>query len=226
MKALEYRYERKFVTEIENLSDVFRFIKFSPLRFYRPYKPRRINNLYLDTLNLQDYHSHVGGVCSRQKHRVRWYGDNITDVNSPVFEIKIKEGNVGTKERHSLKDLNCSLKDFSRNYENLLRSSDPENHLFNEFMARKPAMMNSYVREYFVSHDDKIRLTVDTDLQYLTIGIDGKLGAFPVKEPNVVIEIKYNPEDDYLAQLGSNELPFRSTAKSKYITGIESLDLV
>jgi hypothetical protein len=220
-----FRYERKFVTDIQNLADVHRFIQLSPLRFYKPYEPRRISNMYCDTMDFWDYHSHVNGVCSRQKHRVRWYGDDINTVHSPGYEIKIKEGNVGTKERFIL-DKSYSLKEFINNHESILRNNRPEDGLLDEFLVRKPVMINSYKREYFVSQDNKIRLTVDTDLKYYSIGIDGKISSFPTEDPVIVIEMKYDPENDPLAQAGSNDLPFRSNAKSKYVTGLEFLNLV
>ena len=70
-----FRYERKFF--IPNISKyiVENLILMNPGRFNEVYKQRKVNNIYLDTLNYNYYHENIAGLSNRNKVRMRWYGE-------------------------------------------------------------------------------------------------------------------------------------------------------
>jgi hypothetical protein len=93
----DYRYERKFLVDRLDVHQVRALVKLHPAMFYEPYPPRYVNNLYLDTEELDNYQENVSGTGERRKVRIRWYGDLFGLIEKPVLEFKIKSGLVGTK---------------------------------------------------------------------------------------------------------------------------------
>ena len=60
-------------------------VKLHPSMFYEPYPPRYVNNLYLDTEDMENYLDNVSGVAERRKVRIRWYGDLFGDIGRPML---------------------------------------------------------------------------------------------------------------------------------------------
>jgi hypothetical protein len=86
----------------------------------------------------------------------------------------------------------------------------------------EPTLLNRYRRHYFLSHDGRFRLTVDSELQFAGVQADGRRTLFPaVAAAVVVIELKFGPEFD--ACLVTNTLPFRVSRFSKYVAGIQTI---
>src|SRR5262252_6173812 len=91
------RYERKFVTAGFSLHDLEAIIRRHPAGFREAYRPRIINNVYLDSPGLRNFHDHVNGAANRSKTRIRWYGPPAREVQKPLLERKLKSGQVSGK---------------------------------------------------------------------------------------------------------------------------------
>ena len=85
----------------------------------------------------------------------------------------------------------------------------------------RPTLLNSYVRKYFVSADGRFRITIDRDLCF-----------FPARNPWIrqraqqnatVLELKYAEGDNSEACELSQDLGFRLSRNSKYVTGMDLL---
>ena len=93
----EYRYERKYTTNIHYAGFIDVLIKQSPAMFRQAYLPRQVNNVYFDTPGLDCFFENLFGIGHRWKARIRWYGQTEQFVKAPVLEFKIKKGNLNTK---------------------------------------------------------------------------------------------------------------------------------
>jgi len=215
------RFERKFVSCLSKQA-VEHEVKKNPALFSEIFHERYINNIYLDTNNLTYYYDNVIGNSYRKKVRIRWYGELFGKINSPVLEYKIKSGLVGNKFSFPLKSFVLE-KDFSiDNLFELFEKSDlPENILF-ELKKLKPDLVNRYKRKYFRTFNKKYRITIDTDLNYYSISRRFNTFLSNVKNDNsVILELKYDIDDDSKANQITNHFPFRLSKSSKYVNGIE-----
>ena len=89
-----------------------------------------------------------------------------------------------------------------------------------------PVLINRYKRKYFVSHDKKIRVTLDNDL----VIYDQTRKRFPnyYSKSNIpkvlVLEIKFSRElRGHVANL-LRDIPWRSSRFSKYVSGFLSIN--
>ena len=64
-----YRYERKFVVNNKELSEIEQGIKFHPAIFKEIFYERQVNNIYFDTIGFKNYHENVGGLSDRYKNQ-------------------------------------------------------------------------------------------------------------------------------------------------------------
>lgn len=87
-----FRYERKFLVEDLMPFQATGLIKLHPRLFYSPYPPRHVNNLYLDTPEMENYYDNVTGAPQRRKVRVRWYGDPFGKVTHPCWKLNTRMG--------------------------------------------------------------------------------------------------------------------------------------
>lgn len=182
-----------------------------PSGFRTLYPDRQINNIYFDNPALDEYYQNVGGVPQRRKHRLRWYGTEHQVLRSPTFEIKIKDGELGSKESTRLGDIPWgSLRQHFTQLPQL------------QYLPLRPMLVNSYQRKYYGTGDGRFRITLDFQLRFAAFS-----WHYPPKErllladDAVILELKYEREDDERAQAILDYLPFRQTKNSKYVTGID-----
>jgi len=95
--AEPYRYERKFLANSRSGTPAEIGIKLNPAVFSPLYYPRTVNNIYLDSATLRLYFMNLYGATARTKVRIRWYGDLLGLLPSPVLEFKTKHGLLGQK---------------------------------------------------------------------------------------------------------------------------------
>jgi len=218
------RYERKFLAEPMSLAEALALVRRHPALFREAYPPRSVNNIYLDSPALRDYHDHIQGVASRSKTRIRWYGSCGLTVERPVLERKIKQGAVGGKVSHPLPAMAWDADDPRRVVDAALGCGDVPPLLRAAAGLRMPTLVNRYQRRYFVSADGSFRLTVDWDLQFAGLARFAAGGALSAADPCVIIELKYAPcHADRAADAVSNALPFRLTRCSKYVLGVQRM---
>ena len=223
-KIREYRYERKFRVEDLDDAQVRMLVKRHPSMFYAPYPPRHINNLYLDTPDMDNYHANVSGVAERMKARIRWYGELFGEIRKPVLEFKIKDGLVGTKHSYPFPAFNFDTTFTQRSFQKLVAQSDLSDEARWRLRGMSVVLCNRYYRWYYASKDEKYRVTVDKEMRYFHVRRANNSFRHQFLDPKaIVVELKYDPVLDPYADKISGFFPFIVTRNSKYITGIESV---
>ena len=217
------RYELKLICEAHYLAQARTWIRLHPEGFRVAYAPRTVNNLYLDTPELNSFNANMAGVPDRQKLRLRWYGEKGEGsiVSQPVLELKYKLNLLGGKRQQVLA---CDL-DWTRPYADLLatirEATGPE---WPQWLtvATQPTLINRYQREYYVTVDDAIRATLD----YAQVIYDQRLQPSPnLNRPMpladfVVIELKAIPEHIERLQWAVGRFPIPRSRNSKYVKGV------
>ena len=218
-----YRYERKFLVEELLPFQVEAIIKLHPRLFYAPYPPRFVNNLYLDTADLENYYDNINGASRRRKVRLRWYGEPFGMLNQVALEIKVKDGLVGTKHTYPLVpfelDKGFCMSDFKLV---VLASYLPEN-VRRDLGNLEVVLFNRYYRRYYASRDGNFRLTLDSGMAYYKAN-DLLGNAFihrQVNDRDLIVELKYGIDQEPHANRVASFFPFRVTRSSKYVQGIE-----
>ena len=218
------RYERKFVAQGSTLAEVLAGVRRHSCSFREVYPPRIVNNIYFDSPARRDYHEHINGVASRTKTRVRWYGQNQDMAECPRLERKLKRGSVSGKEAYDLAPLRLREGCRPSLFEAAFDSAALPPMLRSTLRHLEPALCNSYHRHYFLSHDARIRLTLDSCLRFCSVSHHRSPAGWSFHTAStVIIELKFAPEFAEHASLVTNALPFRMTRFSKYVVGIESI---
>ncbi|MCF7900313.1 VTC domain-containing protein [Candidatus Babeliales bacterium] len=222
-KQLLSRYERKFSVPGLSVYDVERIIKTNLLCFREVFYPRYINNIYLDTFDRKSWHENVVGDTHRIKARIRWYGELLGQVESPYLEFKVKDGLLGRKPSYTLPNFIFDSSISKTILHELFHTADLKEEILHHMLRLEPTLVNRYKRKYFLSQNKKFRLTVDTELSYYKINTSyNNFNRAYNDKDKVIIEIKYDKEDDDNVDEISNSFPFRLTKKSKYVSGIYS----
>lgn len=207
----ELRYERKYLLSVGDYRSISREIMIHPAGFKIQHPDRSIRNIYFDTIELSALNTNLYGVAERAKHRVRWYGDDILPTGRARWETKQKFNTLGAK---IVEDLlfaeNATIKDITKEV----------NTRFCRQQPLIPTLLNTYKRSYFVSPDNKFRMTVDRDMDFVPL-IGGRgAKSIPFQISNIVVELKYDQGWDDDANEILKYIPFRQTKNSKYVTGM------
>jgi len=199
---LNLRYERKYVVDTPFFSNIESYLLVHPAGFFNNYPQRQVNSLYFDSPTLKNYQASLDGDYNRLKPRIRWYGPNATKITNGQLELKIKQGELGCKKISKVNKTNLSLKGpFPKKLENLL-----------------PIHLTSYTRQYFLSANKKVRLTIDQGISYTNFLHPTRDIA---KDHRPIVEIKYNKEEESNALTIPQFLPLTLNRNSKYVTGVE-----
>ena len=202
------RYERKYRIEHASPSEVRTTLRAVPLSFQTSYPDRHINSLYLDTVSGHALADNLAGISERFKFRIRWYGTDMGKASKPFLEQKIKKNQLGAKIRLPLPDFEFTEGfDFSR----FLQTNTP---LSPNLQA---VVLIQYLRTYFVSFDQKIRATIDSQLRFFAVqGLRLLKNAF-LEDPAIILEIKYDEKYDGDLDLVFQNLPYRVSKNSKFV---------
>lgn len=224
-KQHNFRYERKFtIPDNYSLDHVESLIKSNSFLFREVFYERQVNNIYFDTVAYNDYFDNVLGVSDRKKIRIRWYGETFGKTPKPKLEIKIKKGLVGDKWSYKIKPFMVDNSITSSNLQEVFKLSDLPLPILESAKMVSPTLLNSYSRKYFLSADNRFRITVDFNLLYHKI--DKQFNNFnfaPAKDFNKIVELKYALEDDDDANKISAQFSFRLNKNSKYVNGINTV---
>ena len=217
------RYERKFLVTDMHFASIEQQIRIHPVAFSPIFHPRHINNIYLDTNEMDFFYDNVAGKGSRKKARIRWYADQLGQVEKPVLEFKVREGMLGNKISFKLHPFKFD-EDFKLEMLlNVIDDSDLPVWAREVLYQLKPALVNRYRRHYYMSFDTRFRITLDDELSYYSIGADNNSYAEKYESSDTIVELKYERRFDDVAPMISNKLPFRLTKSSKYVNGMELL---
>jgi SPX domain protein involved in polyphosphate accumulation len=218
-----YRYERKFLVDELLPFQVEGLIKLHPRLFYAPYPPRFVNNLYLDTPDMENYYDNVNGAGNRRKVRVRWYGAPFGKLSKVLLEIKVKDGLVGTKHTYPLAPFRLDQGFCSHSFKSVVLASDLPENVRRDLLNLEVVLFNRYYRHYYASLDGHFRVTLDSEMVFYKA--NGVLGnAFIHHQENyreLVVELKYEIDQEPHANRVASFFPFRVMRNSKYVQGIE-----
>ena len=148
------RNEKKYLV---NKRDTLNFLNTN--NFYLKHPDRKINSIYLDTSNFDDFIDGEEGTVPRKKVRIRWYGDESIHKNlNRNYQLEIKK----TKASERSKDI---IKYFGKINDIL--------EIAKGFYKkpRKPILIVSYSRKYFEDTKNN-RITIDSDLNYKKLDND------------------------------------------------------
>ncbi len=218
------RYELKFVAYEHNYHSIINWIKLHELNFYKAFNSRIINNIYFDNESYNSFKSNVYGDSSRIKFRYRWYG-NLTNTNRGCFEIKFKRNLYGWKNRVDMDGLDLEkLANWKKICELILDKLPKKEKILFQFNS-KPKIINQYHRDYFVSNDKKLRITVDKNHSIY----DQRYFSYPnlkkktLAQRIMVMEFKFERKDRYRIEKLMNYIPIRSSRNSKYVNSIRAV---
>lgn len=203
------RYERKYRIEGLPVQWIEQVIRFHPAGFRPLYPERQVNNIYFDSPALDEFYQNIAGAPQRRKHRLRWYGEQYTKLHDPVFEIKIKDNELGRKETQALESTTWSD----------LKTSFLKVTTLN-YLPLRPVLVNSYDRNYWISSNGRFRITLDWNLSFSAFSWATLQKHLFLPDQAVVLELKYEEENDSEAQDIFSHIPFRLSKNSKYVTGI------
>ncbi|MFH1479060.1 MAG: VTC domain-containing protein [Candidatus Omnitrophota bacterium] len=219
------RYERKFfITDLTEF-EIISILNLHPANFSRIYYERYINNIYIDSFDMKNYFENISGLENRVKYRVRWYGDLFGEIKKPHLELKIKRGLTCAKRSFLLKGFMLD-QDFCKDvFYDVVRSSDIPETLKLELGCLDFSLLNRYRRKYYISKDNRYRVTLDSDLEFY--GIDSFNSNFLNESKDHIsniIEVKYEKENEESIKDITSLFPFRMTKSSKYVMGLERLN--
>jgi len=214
------RYELKLLCPAHMAAQTRMWLRRHPAGLRVAYPPRRVNNIYLDTPGLSMLTANLDGLAVRSKLRLRWYGDALT-VIQPHLEIKHRNDLLGRKEQIPL---SCDL-DLRGLWitilGNVLACLEPSWRVRFQ-SAYRPTLLSRYLREYYVTRDGAVRVTLDTE----QTAYDQRFRARPNTRCRlpiqgiVVIEIKADEIYAGRVQEVANAFPISRTRNSKYAKGM------
>ena len=207
-----FRFERKWVFKDIDKETLLLSLLNSKFFFIEQFNERVVNSIYFDTLSLKSAVDNLDGINDREKHRVRWYGEDTGTLIFPILENKIKKNFQGYKILYKLNKFN------KKKLSNDTLSSLTED--INKFLPLKnlqPVSMTSYRRVYLISADKKIRATLDFDLKYKKM--INYVEKFFINTDDLILEFKYSSNlDSYLRNLTLGIT--RLSKNSKYINSL------
>ena len=219
----ERRYEIKIAIEDNSLAEVRMWLRLHPANFSQHYPQRRVNSIYFDSPDLSSVHENLSGMNQRRKLRLRWYG-NIGCVTGGNWEIKCKERNLGWKVT---RPMGQCIPLSEMNWQEILailQANTCDSVGMQLAHSSWPTLINSYERQYYLSWDRSIRVTVDYHQAFFDQRLSGTPNLTrPLPYPgrdSIVLEIKA-PETshDQLAEIVQH-FPVRVTKNSKYVNGM------
>jgi len=211
------RYEIKLILDSYQRNHLSQWIRLHSAGFITAYPPRRVNNIYFDTIDLDSLNDHVSGVSERRKLRLRWYGESFRFEKS-FLEVKQKVNRLGWKETEQI-GASIDLHSMTWNeISHLIKESsrDGFKHILD---VSNPVLINHYQRKYFkAANDDEVRLSVDTHLiTYLQRDRYKPNHHYALPDEEIIIlEVKCPQEkSDRITEI-LGEIPARPEAFSKY----------
>lgn len=226
------RFERKFIFQNVDFDDIVQRVFAHSYCFKEVFQRRSVNNIYFDDYNYSFYKQNVAGVGNREKYRLRWYGDDFIHIKDPTFEIKLKYGEVGDKISNKIKGFEAFLSEShssrERIYSEIFDNIQETNNIFKSKQGQlQPTLYNLYERRYYISFCQKFRITIDYNQKFFDPkSVNFLLSKQTIDEREIVLELKYNIEDDCEARNITQEFETRLTKNSKYVNGIERINFL
>lgn len=206
------RYELKYAIDGLDQSGIEASVMMHPASFTLAYDDRQVNNIYLDSPNLQCFYQNIEGQPRRKKMRLRWYGNHGSPTEKSVIEIKNKDAELGWKDSYPLNG--SEIKDTPSLLANISSCGLSQGDLI-------PILHNSYQRAYYISQNGLFRITIDTEQSFKLPF--SNMSHLSTKRYPIIVELKYEASEAERAREITDYLPFRQTKNSKYTTGVQEL---
>ena len=222
--ATNLRFERKFVYLNTSFDAILQRVLQNSFGFKEVFHQRKINNIYFDDSNYNFYTQNVEGVANRKKVRLRWYGYDTANIESPTIEVKKKIGEVGDKDSFPLRGaaLNLEQSTASEVQHYLIENTQQHIGLHHSLKALQPTLLNTYERRYFLSFCKRYRITIDFNQAFYNPNYIS-FERSELRLQDIVLELKYARGDDADARQVSQQINTRLSKNSKYVTGINML---
>jgi len=161
----------------------------------KEYPKDRVNSLYFDTADLDQYEKSAAGEFRKNKVRIRWYDSDVAGRRGmPIYlELKSREGFASSKQRQQfyvplkslkLENLSQGILDYSTIIETLAS--------FKFFLENriKPIILISYQRYRFSELQTGMRVCLDYDIRASVVAPElGRRGR-EIHLESGVIEVK------------------------------------
>ncbi|MEI4550970.1 polyphosphate polymerase domain-containing protein [Pseudoalteromonas spongiae] len=224
LQQRDYRFEVKVPVPLNRLQEVYIWLMAHSMMFREHFAPRDINSLYLDTPFLARFEENLSGISTRKKVRIRWYGE-LHHAHQAKLEFKHRQGGKGFKVTFDTA-LQFENPDFSWLY--ALKSayqSLPVNAQYLWDTEHSPIIICRYRREYYISGDESIRATFDSNIesydqryrQQANLTRAAALGDY------VLLELKTNADNEAALSDLLATCPLRPSRHSKYVNCIRHL---
>jgi hypothetical protein len=218
------RNEIKFIALARHYHSLLSWIRLNSAGFRTVYPDRRVNNIYFDSHDYAAYAANLSGASFRTKVRYRWYGQSQSPDRG-TLEIKCKR-NLFVWKLLFKADL-PPYRPQARwsTIRQLLSSQLPEDGKKWLDENPQPVLINQYDRKYFLSHEGKVRVTID----HQQAVFDQRFKPFPNLNHRgnypdfFVVEFKFNRNDRDIASRYIQNIPIRVSKNSKYINGLSFL---
>jgi hypothetical protein len=164
-----WRFERKFTVLPRNIGFALTMLR-QVCRPDREYPHDRVNSLYFDSVDLDQYERSAAGDFKKDKVRIRWYGDIAGGRGEvPVYvERKMREGFASSKQRRQfMVAANClEPTNLGRGILSRTQLMDALGG-FGYFPEKplKPIILISYLRHRFNEMQTGVRVSFDYDIK-------------------------------------------------------------
>jgi len=159
-------------------------------------------------------------VSQRAKVRFRWYGQTDAPERG-ALEVKRRRDHVGWKDTYPVRALPLANRKWLEIQRSLRSQLGAAGKLW--FDAHPQAVLiNRYRRRYFISGDERVRLTLDWDQRVF----DQRRSSTPNFEyesntaDSLVVEFKFATRDYQRANRAIQGIPLRLSRNSKYAGGV------
>jgi hypothetical protein len=187
----------------------------------------QINSLYFDTSGLDQYERSASGDYSKDKIRIRWYGENkdLCEAETIFIELKSKRGFANTKQRLKLQVPAEKLA-----LDNMGKGIIPRSILMNtlasfgyfSFEMFQPVIKISYWRYRFSEMITGQRVSLDCHIRSTMVFPGLGNGQKELELPGAVIEIKGRSMELPVTLMRAQILDADWTRFSKYSACIDS----
>jgi hypothetical protein len=218
------RQEIKFVTNRLNYDVIEQWLKLHTLGFHEAFPIRTVNNVYFDTFELSAFGENLAGVSERTKVRYRWYGESQEPAPGRL-EIKQKRNQYGWKQIYKVPESPWSPGSNWLDIRHSIASQGGQEAGIWLDQNPLPVMINRYVRRYYLSACQRIRITLDFDQQVW----DQRKNPYPdfSLEANLpetfVVECKCDRKERDLASSVLIGMPIRVARHSKYMNAVDAI---
>lgn len=213
------RYEVKLVGHALDYPRVLADLKLLPFALRPLYRPRVVQSLYFDTHGGRALQENLAGLSERAKLRLRWYGE-VGDVVDAKLERKRRVNGFGSKDVTPI-DESLRIRGASKRAltEGLSRTLRDRAGFEGALDGQSPAQWVRYRRDYFLTHDGRLRVTVDRDLQAFDqrnlLRLSDRLRT-PLPDL-LIVEVKADESQRGLLELFTRELALRPSKCSKFV---------